>query len=367
MAFRRTRTLPDESCGAAYQSVISELAARGVLVVVSAGNDGASVSSPANCAGAVAVAGIRHAGTKVGYSNLGLEVAVSAPAGNCVNVGADQPCLFSIDTTTNSGSTGPANHGYTDQNDFNVGTSFSSPLVAGVAALMRGTNGRLPPSRLASRVSESARPFPDSSDASVPVCHVPAGPFDVQGAECVCTTSTCGAGMLDADAAVRAAQRPISAPRAVGAVAAGQDVVLDGAGSVAACGRSVVSYQWSVVDGSGVIADADRASASIAAPSSGSVTVRLTVTDDRGATDGADLLISPNSAAALSTPPLAGSACLAEIAIAQEPPPSTTPPVQPNPPAGAGNGGGGGGGSVDWPLLLALSAWLGIARRRTVR
>ena len=84
---------------------------------------------PANCAGAVAVAGLRQVGTKVGYSSLGPEVIVSAPAGNCVNTGAGQPCLFSIVTTTNTGTTVPATNTYTDENNFNVGTSFSAPIV----------------------------------------------------------------------------------------------------------------------------------------------------------------------------------------------------------------------------------------------
>ena len=71
----------------AYASVIGELAARGVLVVVSAGNEGGPVGSPANCTGAAAVTGLRHAGTKVGFASLGPQVAVGAPGGNCVNVG----------------------------------------------------------------------------------------------------------------------------------------------------------------------------------------------------------------------------------------------------------------------------------------
>ena len=46
---------------------------------------GHAVAQPANCAGVIAVAGLRHAGTKVGFSSLGPEVAISAPGGNCVN------------------------------------------------------------------------------------------------------------------------------------------------------------------------------------------------------------------------------------------------------------------------------------------
>ena len=61
-------------CPIYYQEVIDELARRGVAVVASAGNEGGPVDSPANCAGAIAVAGLRHVGTKVGFSSLGPEV-----------------------------------------------------------------------------------------------------------------------------------------------------------------------------------------------------------------------------------------------------------------------------------------------------
>ena len=71
------------SCQAfpAYQQMIDELAAAGVLVVVSAGNEGGPVDVPANCAGVVGVAGLRQVGTKVGYSSLGPEIALERPGG----------------------------------------------------------------------------------------------------------------------------------------------------------------------------------------------------------------------------------------------------------------------------------------------
>ena len=82
------------SCPQGYQEVIGQVTARGVLVVVSAGNAGGPVDTPANCPGVAGIAGLRHAGTKVGYSNVGPEVALSAPAGNCVNVTVGSPCLY---------------------------------------------------------------------------------------------------------------------------------------------------------------------------------------------------------------------------------------------------------------------------------
>lgn len=188
------------SCSRAYADTITELAGQGALVVAAAGNETGPVGSPGNCAGVLAVAGVRHVGTKVGYSSFGPEVSVSAPAGNCVN--ASGPCLFSIDTTTNLGTTSPAANGYTNQYQSNVGTSFSAPQVAGVVALMLSLNPALTPADIITRIKQSARAFP--TDNSLPTCPNVATSGDTNG-QCNCTTATCGAGMLDASAAVAAA------------------------------------------------------------------------------------------------------------------------------------------------------------------
>jgi serine protease len=75
-----------------------------VSIVASAGNSaGAPVGAPANCAGVIAVLALRHAGTKVGFSDLGPEITISAPGGNCVNIDAGEPCLYPILTATNAG------------------------------------------------------------------------------------------------------------------------------------------------------------------------------------------------------------------------------------------------------------------------
>ncbi|HEV2284737.1 MAG TPA: S8 family serine peptidase, partial [Steroidobacteraceae bacterium] len=71
------------SCLTSYVDAIGQLNALGVLVVASAGNEGGPVDVPANCPGVAGIAGLRQAGTKVGYSSLGREVALGAPAGNC--------------------------------------------------------------------------------------------------------------------------------------------------------------------------------------------------------------------------------------------------------------------------------------------
>jgi serine protease len=282
------------ACPASWQDAISQVVARGVLVVVSAGNEGGPVDSPANCPGVAAVAAIRHAGTKVGFSSLGRQIALSAPGGNCVNpTGA---CLYSIDTTTNAGTTTPGTNTYSDQFDFNVGTSFSAPIVAGIAALMTAVNGRLDSAQLIRRLQGGAKPFPKSSDTSIPDCHVPTGAGDLQTSECNCTTDTCGAGMANARGAVTEALRPVAVARANPTTAAtGQAVDLDGSTSFASNGRSITTYAWTVVAASGpapVIANANTPTASFTTTDNGALALRLTVTDDQGAQDSADVSVN---------------------------------------------------------------------------
>jgi serine protease len=283
------------ACTSAEQTVISEVVAAGVTVVISAGNEGGPVDSPANCVGVAGIAGIRQVGTKVGFSSLGPEVALSSPAGNCVN--ASGACLFSIDTTINNGTTTPTTNGYTDQMFPNLGTSFSAPIVAGIAGLMTSVNANLQPAQLIARLKEGARTFPVSSDATVPNCHVPASATDLQTAECNCTTQTCGAGMANAPGALKAALRPIAAVAVPATVSAGQNVMLPGTGSTAACNHSITTYAWTNVSSStNPIQNANTATATVVAPATGSITVRLTVTDDAGRQDTADVVISSTSA-----------------------------------------------------------------------
>jgi serine protease len=192
----------DGACVASYIDAMRQLTAANVAVVAAAGNStGLAVGVPANCPGVIAVAGIRHAGSKVGYSNLGPEVTVAAPAGNCVNETGE--CLYPILTTLNAGTRGPGSNIFSDGTNISVGTSFATPLVAGTVALMLSANPSLTPAQVKSMLMSTARPFPSSNvDPTVTACHAP---DTTEQVECICTTSTCGAGMLDAGAAVRAA------------------------------------------------------------------------------------------------------------------------------------------------------------------
>ena len=323
------------ACGQAYRDAIAEANAAGAVVVVSAGNSaGLAANSPANCPGAIGVAALRHVGTKVGFSDVGPELAIAAPGGNCVNLSG--ACLYPILTTTDSGSTVPASSTYSDGVNISVGTSFSSPLVAATAALMLSVQPGMTPAGVRAAMQASARAFLSSGVAGNPdpivACRAPNATEQLQ---CYCTTTTCGAGMLDAGAAVRAATGiRVVIDTSPAAPVSGQALTLSGSNSTVAAGRSIAGWQWSLVDagstGSAFSGSTSAATATLQPAAAGTVTVRLVVTDNLGAAVALQQSVS--------------------VAAAPAPPP---------PPAPAG----GGGGALSWPWLLALLlAVIGLAR-----
>jgi serine protease len=302
-----------QPCSATEQDAVTAAITANVLVVAAAGNAGGPVNAPANCTGVLSVAGLREAGTKVGYSSLSsadAAVTIAAPAGNCVNTSTTQSCEFSIETTTDAGKTTPSatpgfytyallNQSYLNgtgnsDNAGNVGTSFASPMAAGVAALMLADSPGLSPAQIISRMSSSALAFPTSSSTTSTACQLAATTTDTNGnytdtsqnIECVCTTATCGAGMLNASAAVTAASGifvEITTSSSTGTP--GQRITLTGSGSTAASGYTIVSYQWSTIPStSNQIENANQAVATLIVPSFRTLQVKLTITDSGGHT-----------------------------------------------------------------------------------
>jgi serine protease len=308
------------TCAAAYAIVLAELTAAGVLVVVSAGNLAGPVETPANCSGTLAVVGLRHVGTKVGYSSFGPEVGISAPGGNCP--GTPLLCEYFLGAATNAGTTVATTSTYTADTDAspNIGTSFSAPIISAIAGLMRAVNDELTTTELITRIKASARPFP-APEPGLPTC--PAlGP----GGQCNCTTSTCGAGIADAPGAIAEALRPMARIVAPAGAAAGQNVTLNGSTSGAARNRTVASYAWTGVSGNTAFVGATNGPlVTVAMPASGQVTVRLAVTDDLGRADSSE----------------------ATLGVV------------------AGGGGGGGGGGSTHPLVLLVLGLL-LRRRRFI-
>ena len=164
------------ACDITTQNAINAARARGATVVVAAGNSNSDSSqfSPASCTGVVTVAATGKTGGKASYSNYGAVVAVSAPGGD----GSD-----GVLSTSNSGTSAPASDVYASY----LGTSMATPHVSGVAALMLSKNATLTPDQISSILRSTARPFPAACDA-------------------------CGAGIVDASAAVAAVPAPPPAP-----------------------------------------------------------------------------------------------------------------------------------------------------------
>ncbi len=275
-----------DECNAAYLAAMTDLTAAGVVVVAAAGNDGLAVGTPANCPGMVAVAGLRHVGSKVGFSNLGPEITVGAPGGNCVN--ETGTCLYPLLSAINTGTKGPAAAAYSDgDNHLTLGTSFSSPIVAGTVALMLQANPGLTPAQVTSALKTSARAYPTTGGDSGSIACV--APTDTpQDSECYCTTSTCGAGMADAGGAVsRATTGPFPAITASRLTAvAGDSVTYNGSGSSVLSGRSIASYQWAITQGDDLASFTTATNASTAGiktSGAGHVEVQLTITDNLGA------------------------------------------------------------------------------------
>jgi serine protease len=326
------------TCSAGYQSAVNEVLARGVVIVVAAGNSGGGLlGSPANCQGVIAVAGLRHAGLKVGFSDLGTQISIAAPAGNCVNIASGSSCLYPILAATNSGSQGPIASGWTNSYDTaTYGTSFAAPLVAATAGLMFSVQPALTPAQLRAQLQATARPFPttggDNGDGSVvPQCVAPR--TGVDQFQCYCNTTYCGAGMLDAGRAVAAAAGAVAVIAVTTTTpTAGSAVALASTGSLPAEGATLVGYQWSLTSGGGIVTGftsaTNASTASLTPSAAGSFTVTLAVTDSRD-----------NVALATQTVTVAA-------ATVATPPPAPNPADPPS----------GGGGSMSLLWLAALAA-----------
>ena len=179
-------------CTGQIQAIMDQILDAGVFVAVAAGNEAGNADGyvPANCGGVSTVGATDQFGARASYSNFSTHMDISAPGGDRARNGTHD----SIVTTWNLGRTVAANPTYANAD----GTSFSTPAVAGVAALMLAVNPALQPAQIKALMAQSASPF-------------------AAGSDCI-TRSICGAGILNAFAAVKAAQASPSVPLAVPAV-----------------------------------------------------------------------------------------------------------------------------------------------------
>ena len=176
------------ACSVEEQRAVDDALATGRVkaIVTAAGNDaGDSLGiTPGNCRGVLAVTAIDRAGRRATYASGGANVALAAPGGVfAANAARPDDGILSL---FNSGRTTPV----ADSFAFAVGTSEAAAHVAGVAALALSVQPALSADALRALLQRTARAFPDAS----------------------CTPAACGAGIVDAGAAVRAASAPAPAP-----------------------------------------------------------------------------------------------------------------------------------------------------------
>lgn len=165
-------------CPVFMQEAVNAAVNKGIVVVASAGNDGLNtLSAPANCQGVISVGAHTRSGDLAVYSNHQSLLTLTAPAGG--------KCL----TQTNCQDSGlPAwtpDRGYISMG----GTSIAAPQVSATVALMLAEAPTLTPARVAEILRQTA------------VKHV-------AGSYCANTPGECGAGMLNAAAALAAVADP---------------------------------------------------------------------------------------------------------------------------------------------------------------
>ena len=192
-----------EACNDAYQSAIDEVRARGAVVVAAAGNEHTSPTRPASCDNVIGVGALNRDGFKTTYSNFGAKLVVSTVGGDPTTQGAWGSRLgdSGLYTLINRGTTtaGESDYGAV------FGTSYSAPLVAGTISLMLGLNSELTADQIVQGLQRSSRRHVTS--AYIQACS------DSNPGRCLCTTTTCGAGILDADQALAYALQPTSYSR----------------------------------------------------------------------------------------------------------------------------------------------------------
>jgi len=177
----------DDLCTTADQSAINDARAAGAIVVAAVGNNGrntdAQPSSPSHCQNVLGVMAVDKNGFRANYSNVGRDADVAAPGG------AAQPSTHKILVAKNNGETAPANDfGYRAA----TGTSVAAPHVSGVLALMLSVQPTLSNRELEALLLDNTRAFPRMQNR-------------VDSNSSVCEKAYCGAGILDAFSAVKAA------------------------------------------------------------------------------------------------------------------------------------------------------------------
>jgi serine protease len=167
-------------CPDSLNGIFADLADIGIYTVVSAGNDSspADVYFPANCPSVITVGATGPTALRASYSNFGPFVDVMAPGGDFYAIDPNGDVLDGILSTIDE-----------EDFDFYQGTSMASPHVAGIVSLMLAQEPDLTLSQVRQRLHNASVPL------TLGECGAPTLGLDGMNG--------CGAGLLDAAAALR--------------------------------------------------------------------------------------------------------------------------------------------------------------------
>jgi serine protease len=175
-------------CSAFEQAAYDMALSRGVLPVISAGNenDNADNYAPASCYGIAMVVATDPYGYRSSYSNYSQYADIAAPGGDSSRYTESDAVLSTVDSSADDPS---GDYIF----DWKNGTSMAAPHVTGVVALMLSVNGSLTPAQIKGIIADTSSYF-----ASDSACR---------------TDNDCGAGIVNAYYAVKESIRLLSVPK----------------------------------------------------------------------------------------------------------------------------------------------------------
>ena len=150
------------ACTGGYASIFDSAIAKGITVIVAAGNEGrASLSFPGNCNGVISVVATQALGDRAAYSNYGEGALLSAPGGE-----------FNIGSTEAPDSLGGIISSWVDDSNspsyrLSEGTSMATPVVSGIVALMYSMQPNITPARVRAILKKSVSPFAPTSNCAI--------------------------------------------------------------------------------------------------------------------------------------------------------------------------------------------------------
>lgn len=323
---------------------IADARARGVSVVVSAGNNsGGAIQYPANCPGAIAAGAAQRNGVLANYTAKGAATGVLT-----LHAPGDEDGFYAA--VSNTGTVGPAANG--TQGILVAGSSFSAPMVAGAISLLKSVRPSLTPAQIDAALRNGARAYPPNASNT-------GGLLGSSN----CTSTSCGAGLLNVLGALQQV-RTLSNPLPVANVPHSRVVTSDGGISLPANlssnssgGAGNLTFSWQQVFGNPVaLAGASTDTLQVESGMSGNIAeFALTVTDTATNRSNTSVLRLVNTSVNERTFTPSGEADGGSSGSTS----GGTSTVS----TGGGGGGGGGGGAVSVFGLLGLFGLLRAFRR----